>query len=131
MAARRILSSTSPTSTDTNVLLNVATTAASGVTAQLAGTPDQPWYDIGFSVAGIAMAFGGLKKPRPGRPRQKLARLTILGLLLSGFVACGGGGSSGGGGAGSPGTPPGTYTITINAVVGSVTRTTQVVLTVK
>ncbi len=54
----------------------------------------------------------------------------ILGILLGGFAACGGG-SSGGGGAGSPGTHSGKYTIIVNGVVGSITRSAQVVLTVQ
>ncbi len=66
-------------------------------------------------------------------------RLTILGMLLTLLVACGGGssgpggggGGGGGGGAGHPGTTPGNYTITVNAAVGSVTRSVDVALTVQ
>jgi len=50
----------------------------------------------------------------------------ILGLLVS----CGGGGSSSSVGAGQPGTNPGTYTVTVQAVCGSLVRTTPVTLTV-
>ena len=59
--------------------------------------------------------------------------LAVSIVLLSIFVACGGGSSAnvGGGGAGHPGTPPGNYTITVNSVVGAVTRSAQVMLTVQ
>jgi len=118
---------------DTNVRLNIVTTATSGVTARLTGMPDQLWYGLGFPLVGLVLALGGLKKPRS---RTRLATLfVILIMLTGGFVACGGGGSSGGGngvgGAGHPGTAPGNYTITVNGVVGSVTRSAQVVLTVQ
>ena len=64
-------------------------------------------------------------------------RLAILSTLLGALVACGGGssggsgGSGGGVGAGHPGTTPGNYTITVNGSVGPVTRSAEVVLTVK
>ena len=57
--------------------------------------------------------------------------LAVLGIALSVIGACGGGGSGGGSGAGNPGTPSGNYTITVDGVVGSITRSVQVVLTVQ
>jgi hypothetical protein len=117
---------------ETNVKLNIVTASASAATARLGGTPYQLWYDMGFSIAGVVLAFGGLK--RSHRPRKKLAPLfVVLSVLLIVFVACGGGGSGGGGGngAGHPGTPAGNYAITVNGVVGSITRSTQVILTVQ
>ena len=123
---------------DTNVRLNVATSGATGVTAGLAGPPHRVryslvWYSLGFSAVGIVLAFGGLK-PADRRRKQLAAALMVLILLTGGFVACGGGSSAGassGVGAGHPGTPPGSYTITINGVVGSITRSTQVMLIVQ
>jgi hypothetical protein len=119
---------------DTNVLLNIATTGASQAGVRLGGMPDQLWYDVGLSLSGIVLMFGGSKKPDWGR-KKKAALFVILGVLLGLLAACGGGGGSGGGGgisgAGHPGTPPGNYTITISGVSGSVTRSVQVVLTVQ
>jgi hypothetical protein len=113
------------------VRLNIVTTSASKSTARLGGNPLQLWYDLGFSITGIVLAFGGLK--RPHRPRKKIAPLLVLvSVLLSVFVACGGGSDGGSGnGAGHPGTPPGKYTITVNGVVGTITRSAQVELTVQ
>jgi hypothetical protein len=112
---------------DTNVLLSIVTTAASPASGRLIG-PDHLRYQFAFLVAGVVLAFGGLKKPLRRKKQAMLA--IILGILLGGFSACGGG-SSGGGGAGSPGTLSGKYTIMVNGVVGSITRSAQVVLTVQ
>jgi photosystem II stability/assembly factor-like uncharacterized protein len=59
-----------------------------------------------------------------------LAAVLILAALA---VSCGGGSSGGGGSAPppNPGTPPGTYTVTVNGVSGATTRTTTVTLTVQ
>ena len=118
---------------DTNVVLKVATIAATPTTASLPGTPYRLWYDLGLSVAGVLLAFGGLKKSRR-RQNKVCLRLVMVNILLGLLVACGGGSSGGkvsGGGAGHPGTPPGPYTITVKAAVGSVTRSVDVVLTVQ
>ena len=114
---------------DTNVVLKVATIAATPTTASLPGTPYRLWYDLGLSVAGVLLAFGGLKKSRR-RQNKVCLRLAMVNILLALLVACGGGSSGGkvsGGGAGHPGTPPGPYTITVKAAVGSVTRSVDVV----
>ena len=61
----------------------------------------------------------------------------LLGLIVIAFLAtgigCGGGNSSGGGGSGStdPGTPLGSYTVTVTATSGSVTHTTSFQLVVQ
>jgi hypothetical protein len=59
--------------------------------------------------------------------------LVILGVLSGVFFSCGNGSSGGGSGgdAGHPGTTPGNYTVTVSGMVGTVTRSTQVVLTVQ
>jgi hypothetical protein len=117
---------------DTNVVLKVTTTSTSR--SRLEGAPHLLWHDLGLSLTGVVLAFGGWRKSRRRRKKVYL-RLGILGLLLSLLVACGtgssGGGGGGGGGAGHPGTPPGNYSITVNGAVGSVTRSVQAGLTVQ
>jgi len=77
------------------------------------------------------LAFAGLKKTE-WRRRKMALPLAVSIVLISILVACGGGSSANvAGGAGHPGTPPGNYTITVNGIVGSVTRSAQVVLTVQ
>lgn len=119
---------------DTNLVLKLQTTAAVPAVSSLAA-PHALWYDLGLSLAGV-LALGGLKPPRRRRKKNCL-RLVIFGMLLTLLVACGGGssgpggGGGGGGGAGHPGTTPGNYTVTVNAALGSVTRSVDVVLTVQ
>jgi hypothetical protein len=83
---------------------------------------------MGFLVTGVVLAFSGWKGPR--RRHKNLAPLLVI--LLTVFVACGGNGNGAGSSTtGHPGTPPGNHTITVNGVVGSITRSTQVALTVQ
>jgi hypothetical protein len=120
---------------DTNVVLSIVTTAASPATVNLIGALHNLWYGVGLSLAGLALAFGGLNQSRR-RLRNASSRIALLSLMLGLLVACGGGssdGSSGSGGSGAthPGTPPGPYSITVNGTVSSVTRSVQVALTVQ
>jgi len=65
--------------------------------------------------------------------RRVWGRLGLL-LLTAGalaITACGGNGHSGTGTGGSSGTPAGSYTVTVTAMSGSITATTQVSLTVQ
>jgi hypothetical protein len=124
-------------SSDTNVRLNIVTNAASVAAAQ-PGT-NQPWYGTGFLLAGLVIGFSGVKSTSrrssrsrgAARKKKRTLALAVLGIALSVFGACGTGGGGSGNGAGSPGTPSGNYTVTVNGVVGSITRSVQVVLTVQ
>jgi hypothetical protein len=79
-----------------------------------------------FPVAGLICLK---RRKRPFKiPRWSI--LTLLLVPIFGLLSCGGGLQGNGGGSGSPGTPPGTYTITVTATCGSVTHTAQVLLTV-
>jgi len=62
------------------------------------------------------------------RRRSGLVLSVTLALALL-FVACGGGGGGGGGG-GNPGTPPGTYMLTVTATSGTAVVSTNLTLTV-
>jgi trimeric autotransporter adhesin len=71
--------------------------------------------------------------------KSRRKHILLLAVLCCGMVelSCGGGGGGGstspapGGGSGTNGTPKGTYTLTVTATSGSLTHTTQVVLTVQ
>lgn len=79
-----------------------------------------------FPLAGLI----GLKRPNAPRDvrRGGLALSSLL--LILALLSCGGGLQGNGGGSGSPGTPAGTYSITVTAICGAVTHTAQVSLTV-
>ena len=85
-----------------------------------------------------ALAFAGIFLVGIQRKRRHIAARTAilsLALLLSG-VACGGGGNSGGSGGGGgthtdPGTPAGTYTITVTGTNGTTTHTVAFTLVVQ
>ncbi len=92
-----------------------------------------------FPLYGLALLWPGFLLfccPRPARTRSDRSRVLAMlaaGVVLLGLlVACGGGGGSGStsGNAGQSGTNPGTYTVTVKAVCGTLTRTTPVTLTV-
>jgi hypothetical protein len=64
------------------------------------------------------------------RPGLTLALACGLVFLAATMAACGGGGGGGGGG-GNPGTPPGSYTVTLTGTSGSLSHTTTVSLVVQ
>jgi hypothetical protein len=105
--------------------LTVSTTAAT--TASVAPPSKGIFYAMWLPISGLAL----LRTGRASR-RRKLLGLVLLALMISGLIfmmACGGGSSSGGGG-GHPGTPAGSYTITVTATAGSLTHTAPVTVVV-
>ncbi|HKW18231.1 MAG TPA: hypothetical protein VJO35_12055 [Terriglobales bacterium] len=70
-----------------------------------------------------SLSMVGLVFLRPRR-LQLFMRSTLATLLLMTVLSCGGGlqGNGGGGGSGSPGTPPGTYTVSVTASCASITH---------
>jgi hypothetical protein len=106
----------------TGSLLTVATTAASAALR----LPNRPrWFLPGAGVlllAWLLLLFAAGK-----HRRVKLAfGLLVFAMLAAGFVACGGG-SSGTGSQGSPGTPTGSYAVTLTgtATISGATVTNQ------
>jgi Pro-kumamolisin, activation domain/Bacterial Ig-like domain (group 3) len=98
----------------------------------------QPRTHVWAFAAGMPFAAALLLIGFPSRNRRKKIRLLLMAVLLIG-VGCGGGSSSGGasntgGGAAvqtDPGTPVGTYTITVTATSGSLSHTATFTLIVQ
>jgi hypothetical protein len=81
----------------------------------------------------VLFGIPGLRRrgaPSFAQRRVGLLLLLIGMTLVSGMVACGGGGSSGGGHTTIPGTPSGTYSVTVTGTSGSLTHTTTYTVTV-
>ena len=64
------------------------------------------------------------------RRRAPALALIAAVLLVCAWTCCGGGSSGSGGGGGSPGTSPGTYSVTLTATGGSVSHTATISVTV-
>jgi uncharacterized protein YceK len=80
-------------------------------------------------IVGLAL-LGQVSNSR----RKKFLGLLLLCLMLSGLIflaACGGVGSSSGGNGGHPGTPAGTYTVTVSATSAALTHTTTVTVAIQ
>jgi len=92
--------------------------------------PEHWWTAIdGVMFAGVFLLAG----TRKSRARKLAAsRLVVLGFLIA-LAGCGGGGgsSSGGGGNPDPGTPIGTYVITVKGASGTTTHSTSFQLIVQ
>ena len=116
---------------DTPIILTIATNAPIPASAKLNGRPGLALYALFLPglliVAGLKHSASKRRIPRSGTyfPLSVLSILLLIGLL----PACGGGG--GGGGGGQPGTPPGSYTVTVTAKSGSLTHTVSAALTVQ
>ena len=122
--------STSPVSI-TGANAATATLTITTTPATQSALRDPNWRGNGWLAAGsVSLAlvvFFGIPM-RKRRLRTMLGLLFLLTAVTNGVVACGGGG---GGNQGSPGTTPGSYTISITGVSGSLTETGTVALTVQ
>ena len=133
-------------SSSQNVTVTVKTTAASELppASPPAGTGRWPTA-LWILMLALALAVGAGLRPSPafrragpwvgrGPGRAPALRRAVLAAILS-FAAlwasCGGGGGSSGGGGGNPGTPAGTYKLTVTGAYtsGSTTLTHNVALT--
>ena len=122
--------------TDGATTLTISTTAAAAMgSAGNAGTGSPGGVDPALPGALLLAALGLFAMGRRGTLVVAWRRLGLVSLLAAGGLAlngCGGGsgGGSGPGGPGATGTPPGSYTVTVSASDGSVSRTVAYTLVV-
>ncbi|WP_187143001.1 Ig-like domain repeat protein [Terriglobus albidus] len=108
-------SSVNPGTTSTLTITTVHSSARTGVFSEW-----RPAVFSGVTVAGLLL----LTVPR----RRRFASLLGVALLLA--IAGVAGGCGGGSSSSKPGTPTGTYTVTVSGTSGSTTQTASVALTV-
>ena len=123
---------------DTQAVVNIGTTPASE-SSRIAGGQGLARYTTRLGLPGLLIVV--LCWPRADKPALSVVegsvRATLVAVLAVLLVSCGGGlqGSGSGGGGGDPGTPAGSYAITLtatmNATSGVVTRTALAKLTVQ
>src|SRR2546429_4102079 len=92
---------------DSNVVVNIKTTAAIPASAQTMGS-----FKYAFAVSLVLLGFGGMKRAPRGKLLGVLFVVLMVGTIEPGCGGGSGGGGGGGGGAGQPGTPAGNYTLT-------------------
>ena len=104
-----------PISATSNVSFHIMTSAPTVATRSTSGHGTQIFYALLLpGLFGVVVAAG----PRRSlRGMRFLGLITILGLSTMWLASCGGGS----GGSTSPGTPKGSYTITVSATSGSTT----------
>ena len=104
-------------------VLTVTTTAA---TSSLNRPAKFFWPSAGGTALALVCLFG-----IPARRRRNWMAMLALVVFFASIAAIGCGGSSKGGGGGNTGTTPGSYTVTVTGVSGTITQTTVVTLTVQ
>jgi hypothetical protein len=115
-------------SADTHVIFTIKTTAP-----VIAGVvPARALYALWLSLPGMIVACSALK--RSAGQRRRFLLLWLLALLILGLwfeTACSSGLQGNGKGSGQPGTPSGTYTMSVSATVSTFPQqTAQLQLTV-
>lgn len=113
------------------VRVTVTTTAPS--VATLSRTSQFPLrrFPLGaFWLIGLGLGLGPAATLLLARKYRTAATIGI-GILVLALVSCGGGNSGGGGGGSIPGTPPGTYNLTISGTSGNLSHNTTIGLTVE
>ena len=113
-----IFSPTSPTKSAT-VTVSIQTMAPTAQLHEPLRRGNQIFYAMLLpGLLGIVLTLGS--RERSARGVRLLSLIVVLGLSTMWLAACGGGG---GGGISNPGTPKGTYTVTVNATTGTVPGT--------
>jgi Subtilase family len=123
-------SSVTPGTSGATSNLTISTTAPSALSGAPFGPP--PAYQLLFLLTAFLLVTVAIlrKHERVRAPVLYLASGLLI-LVVALQVACGGGGGGGGGGPTNPGTPAGTYTVTVAGTAGSLTNSVPVTLTVQ
>ena len=112
------------------ISVTVSTTAPSGVVMR-PKPPAGPWVWLWIAGLLAAVATWMMAARRLAWQRAWVPLAVVL-LCAALWTACGGGiNAGGGGGGGSPGTPAGTYALTVTGNMGSLAPEHQVALTLK
>jgi hypothetical protein len=110
--------------------LTVATTGSTAAVIQpMLRHSSRPFYGLWLSISSFSLLGVGFATRRSGR-KKIIVGVLLFNLLVIGLgpqTACGGGSHS----VGSSGTPPGQYTVTVNATSGSIAHTAKVTITVQ
>ncbi|HEY6292607.1 MAG TPA: S8 family serine peptidase [Terriglobia bacterium] len=136
--------SVTPGSNAANAKLTISTTAASAL-FRPPGRRGMPLTPAVWLVCGAALLLGlGWRNRRPARAeflaftpgrRSRVTSVQVLALIviaaLAGYGACGGGGSSASPPPSNPGTPAGTYSVTVTGTFGQVSESATITLTVQ
>jgi len=121
-------SSVTPGASGATSNLTISTTAPSASFKEPFGQP--PVYGLWIALMVLSLtALAGIRRFARTRARALYVSAGLLGLFLALLAACGGGGG-GGGGPTNPGTPTGTYTITVAGTAGSLQNSGTVTLIV-
>jgi hypothetical protein len=123
-------SSVTPGANGVTSKLTISTTAPSASFKEPFHQP--PVYGLWIGLMALSLiVFAGIRRFARTRPLALYLSAALLGLFLALLAACGGGGGGGGGGPTNPGTPAGTYTVTIAGTAGSLQNSGTVTLTVQ
>jgi hypothetical protein len=122
-------------STAGTATLTVSTIAPITAAALTPKRPGSEWYAAGSAALAFLLFVGNMRRRTSWRTLTGM--LVLLGMVVSGVLACGNGGSGSGGGGGGggftgiAGTTPGSYTVTVTGTSGTITATGTVTVTVQ
>lgn len=124
-------SSVTPGAGGATSALTISTTAPSASFREPIGQPPFQGLWIGLMALSL-IVFAGLRRFARTRSMALYVSAGLLGFSFALVAGCGGGGGGGGGGGPTnPGTPAGTYSITVTGTAGSLQNSAPLALTVQ